>query len=146
MSSREARATAYAALAVFGLLLLGLLWLVSVTPTEVWAFLVVVVVLFGIFLVGFSTWNWGIAFSKDPKYAKRNARVRYLQHHVSKLKSEVFATRTAICDSGSSMHGGSRIHEIPPLESKLSRQETELAKARLELNRIWKQSDGYLRA
>jgi hypothetical protein len=144
VSSRDARATVYGLIAVFGLTLLGLLWLISVTPPVVWAFLVAVV-LAGVFLVGFSSGNWGIAFSQDPEESKRKARVRSLQHQVSKLKSEVFTTRRAIWDAGASIHGGSRIHEISPLERLLSQQKGALTEAREGLNKIWKESDGYLR-
>jgi uncharacterized protein YlxW (UPF0749 family) len=145
VSSQDVRATVYGVIALFGLPLLGLLWLISVTPLVVWAFLVAVVVLAGVFLVGFFTGDWGIAFSRDPEEAKRKARVRSLQHQVSKLKSEVLTTRRAISDAGNSIHGGARIHEIPPLERLLSQQQVALTKARGELNKIWKQSDGYLR-
>ena len=143
MSSREARATVYGFIAVFGLPLLGLLWLISVTPPAVWVFLVVLLAC--IALVVLPTGDRGIAFSKDPEEAKRKARVRSLQHQVSRLKAEVFTTTRAVSDAGSSIHGGSRIHEIPPLERLLSEQKEALTKAREELNTIWKQSDGYLR-
>lgn len=132
----RARATVYGFIAIFGIPVLGLIWLVSVTPSSVWVFLGACVVL--ALCIGFI----GPGFARDPDEAKRKAQVQLLQRQVSALKSEIFATRDSIWEAGSSIHGGSRIHEIPPLERRLARQESELAKARLELNRIWKQSDG----
>ena len=132
----RARATAYGFIVIFGIPLLGLLWLIFVTPPWFWALLVVCVVL------AFCILSPEVGFSRDPEEAKRIARVRSFQHEVFRLKSEVDTTRTTIWEAGSSVHGGSRIHEIPPLQRKLAKQEQELAKVRQELNTIWKQTDG----
>jgi hypothetical protein len=132
----RARATVYGFIAIFGIPFLGLLWLISVTPPWFWVFFIVCVVL------AFCILSPAVGFSGDPEEAKRIARVRSLQHEVSRLKSEVDTTRTTIWEAGSSKHGGSRIHEIPPLQRKLAEQEQVLAKARQELNTIWKQTDG----
>ena len=132
----RARATVYGFITIFGIPLLGLLWLISVTPPWFWVLFVVCIVL------AFCILSPEVGFSRDPEEAKRRARVRSLQHDVSRLRSEVDTTRRAIGEAGYSGHGGSRIHEIPPLQRKLAEQEQKLAKARQELNTIWKQTDG----
>jgi len=136
----RARSTVYGLLAIFGIPVLGLLWLISVTPPLVWGliifFVVSALVVSGIVLI----------FTPEGRAARvelsRKARVRSLQQEVSRLKSEVFATRSTVWEAGSSVHGGSRIHEIPSLERKLAEQERELTKVRQELNAIWQKSDG----
>ena len=134
----RARATVYGVIAVFGIPFLALLWLISEIPPLVWALLIFSgVAALVIPRIGFT--------SGDPTAkaeVSRKARVHSLQREVSRLESEVFATQNTIWEAGSSIHGGSRIHEIPPLERKLAQQQRELTKARQELNKTWKKSDG----
>ena len=132
----RARATVYGVIAFFGIPLLGLLWLISVTPPWFWVLFIVCIGL------AFCILSPAVNFLGDPEEAKRIARVRSLQNEVSRLNSEIDTIRRIISDAESSVHGGSRIHEIPPLERRLAEQERELAKARQALNTIWKQSDG----
>ena len=142
MNQREARATVLGFIAIFGVPLLGLLWLTSATPPGFFlASLVVFVSLFPpiVFLVFLLAPLF--VYAADPEEAKRKARVRFLQQQVFRLKCEVGATKSAIHSASYSM-GGARVHQVPPLQRKLGEQETELAKARRELNTIWKQTDG----
>lgn len=135
----RARATVYGVIAVFGIPLLGLFFLISVTPPVVWAFILFCVV--GPLLISWIRFNFTPGGQAAGAELSRKARVRSLQHEVTRLKSEVFATRETIWEAGSSVHGGSRIHEIPPLERRLAEQQRELTKARQELNTIWKKGD-----
>jgi hypothetical protein len=134
--SRDARVAFYGYLAIFGVPLVGLLWLISVTTYVVWVFLGLLVCVVLLVFVGVT--------SKDQE-AKRKGRVRSLQHQVSRFKSEVATTRSTIGEAMSLVYGGSRIHEVPPLERRLAEQQKALAKSRAELSTIWKQSDGYMR-
>lgn len=138
----RARATLYGLIAVFGIPLLGLFWLISVIPSIVWAsILFCAVASLLTFLIWFTVTPGGRAAGAE---LSRKVRVRSLQHEVSRFKSEIHATQSSISEAGGVWHFGSRIHEIPPLERKLAEQQRELAKARQELNKLWRHSDGWL--
>ena len=128
MNQRDARATLLGSIVLFGIPALGLIWLISVIPPVAW-------LLLGAFVA--------LAFCIRlmlPRDSEK-ARVEFLRYQVSKLGSEISAIQTSIWNAGSSIHGGSRIHEIPPLERRLTELESALSKAQLELQRISKASD-----
>ena len=141
----RALATIYGVIAICGIPLLVVLVVISLIPAEVWIFLAVLfafaVVCLFIFWIFWLFSSGGQTVRAD---APRKARVRSLQHQVLRLTCEVDSTESSIHSAGSSVHGGSRIHQIPPLQRKLAEQKQELAKARLELQSLWKPSDGYL--
>ena len=120
----RARATVYGFIVIFGIPLLGLFWLISAIPPVTWAFFLSCLVALLVALL-FISWIW-LTFTPggQAEWAEvsRRVRVRSLQHEVSRLKSEVFATefalrsaQSSLAEAGYSGHGGSRIHEIPPL-------------------------------
>lgn len=141
MNQREAKALAV----VLAPGLFVVLVVIAQIPAEMWVFLAILLAFSVICLFIYGIF-WLFSSQGQAAYAdaSRKARVRSLQHQVHRLICEVGATESAIHNAGSSVHGGSRIHQIPPLQRMLAEQKRELAKVRRELQSLWKPSDGYL--